>query len=33
MSVDCSAVIGWGYIPNKEDEELLRENLAILFLL
>ena len=25
MSVDCSAVIGWGYIPNKEDEELLQK--------
>ena len=25
MSVDCSAVIGWGYIPNEDDEKILRE--------
>ena len=33
MSVDCSAVIGWGYIPNEDDEKILRKNLAILALL
>lgn len=25
MSVDCSAVIGWGYIPDEDDEKILRE--------
>ena len=25
MSVDCSAVIGWGYIPNEDDEKILRK--------
>jgi hypothetical protein len=25
MSVDCYAVIGWGYIPNEDDEKILRK--------